>query len=128
MSQRSTKVRPCPCPGHPPIFPGPAGSSGPAQLAGSRLRVQKEGTDSISRAQTLGLPQPGDPSPIRDPSPWPGGGEALAQKPQLLGRRKPPAGSAVQSPEGETRSLATELAHSLARAWHLPDRSEAAWR
>lgn len=75
MSQRSTKVRPCPCPGHPPIFPGPAGSSRPAQLAGSRLRVQKEGTDSASRAQALGLSQPGSPSPAHDPSP--GGGRRV---------------------------------------------------
>lgn len=44
MSQRSTKVRLCPYPAtrHPATCPGPAGSSGPAQLAGNRLRVRKK--------------------------------------------------------------------------------------
>lgn len=124
MSQRSTKVRPCPRPGHPPIFPGPAGSSGPAQPAGSRLRVQKDGTDLEAGPEPRGsLSQATLPPLVTQAL---AGGLCLAQRPQRLGRRKPAAGGVMLSPRGETSSLATGLAHSLARAWHLPYRSEAA--
>lgn len=77
MSQRSTKVRPCPFPASQPSALARLGAVGlPPGLAhwlGSGLRVQRGGADSGSsrdRAQRPGLLQPGSASPACDPSPW----------------------------------------------------------
>ena len=104
MSQRSTKVRPCPFPATQPSALAPLGAVGlprawptgwkQAESTKGRHRLRKQLRQGPEAwAPSAGLLQPS----TCDPSPWGPGSAAM-----LLERKTPSAGRIAQSLEGET--------------------------